>query len=702
MVYNDKYGVSYSEDRKILEKCPRDYEGEYIIPEGVIRIRENAFYRCSRLTSIIIPDSVTNIGYYAFKDCHSLSSINIPDSVTSIGWGVFDECTSLTTVNIPNSITCIRFDAFNGCSSLTSITIPNSIKSIEDRAFYGCNSLTSITIPNSVKKIGSFAFGGCGKLSSISVESGNTIYDSRNHCNAIIETATNTMICGCKNTIIPDSVTCIGNYAFWDCSALTVIEIPHSVTHIGESAFAGCCNLTCIKIPYSITYIRVGAFGGCGKLSSISVESGNTIYDSRNHCNAIIETATNTLIRGCKNTIIPDSVTCIRDFSNCHSLSSINIPDSVTSIEKYAFYGCIDLTSITLPDSVKSIEQFVFSRCDNLKEICIPKGQKARFLQMGLKRYEDIVVERDNEELTILLNLAKAYESGIGVSQNIAQSVLFYTQAAAKGCAEAAYRLAEWYQNGEVLPLDLNKALDLYKQAAKSGYKDAEEKAQKIQQKIEAEEKKQADYLAERQIAQAKPYYLFFDTETAGLPPKGKYNVPVTNPDFWPRLVQLAWILTDKEGRVLNRKSKIIYPNGFSIPASATAVHHITTEHAMQVGEPLRDVLGEFMRDLSQAEKIVCHNVEFDQHIVGAELYSMDMDYKALMNRPSICTKFVSTNFCALPNTNGHSGYKWPSLPELYQILFGRDFENAHDALADITATKDCFFELKRRGIIRE
>ena len=205
-----------------------------------------------------------------------------------------------------------------------------------------------------------------------------------------------------------------------------------------------------------------------------------------------------------------------------------------------------------------------------------------------------------------------------------------------------------------------------------------------------------------QKVEQEKPYYLFFDTETAGLPPKGMDDVPVTNPDFWPRLVQLAWILTDKEGRVLNRKSKIIYPNGFSIPTSATAIHHITTEHAMQVGEPLRDVLGEFKRDLLKAEKIVCHNVEFDQHIVGAELYSMDMEYKALMNKTSICTKLVSTNFCALPNTNGHSGYKWPSLQELYHKLFNKDFEDAHDALADITATKDCFFELKRRGIIRE
>ena len=137
-------------------------------------------------------------------------------------------------------------------------------------------------------------------------------------------------------------------------------------------------------------------------------------------------------------------------------------------------------------------------------------------------------------------------------------------------------------------------------------------------------------------------------------------------------------------------------------PADAVAVHGITTERAQREGLPLKDVLEEFAADLSLAEHVVGHNIDFDQHVVGAELCRLGMDFNALMDKPCTCTMKTTTNFCAIPNPNTYfGGYKWPSLQELYRKLFNRDFENAHDDLADITATKDCFFELKRRGIIR-
>lgn len=145
----------------------------------------------------------------------------------------------------------------------------------------------------------------------------------------------------------------------------------------------------------------------------------------------------------------------------------------------------------------------------------------------------------------------------------------------------------------------------------------------------------------------------------------------------------------------------IIKPDGFSIPADSVAVHGITTERALREGLPLNDVLEEFATDLSIAEYIVGHNIDFDQHIVGAELCRIGMNFNALMDKPCTCTMKTSTKFCAIPNPNIYfGGYKWPSLQELYQKLFNRSFEDAHDALADITATKDCYFELKRRGII--
>ena len=242
------------------------------MPNSVTSIGDYAFLDCSGLPSVIIPSRVTSIGYMAFYYCSSLTSVTIPNSVTSIGSAAFQGCKGLTSITIPNSVTTIGGKAFRGCSALTSIIIPHSVTRIESLAFAGCSGLTSVTIPSSVTWIGEGIFSGPSNLVSINVEPGNSNYNSRNNCNAIIETSTNTLKSGCQNTTIPNGVTTIGEYAFLNCSKLTTITIPNSMTKIKDEAFGYCNSLTSIHCKCEIPpYLHVTSFLGSNAYSSATL-----------------------------------------------------------------------------------------------------------------------------------------------------------------------------------------------------------------------------------------------------------------------------------------------------------------------------------------------------------------------------------------------------------------------------------------------
>ena len=288
--------------------------------------------------SVTIPSTlggkpVTSIGYRAFYYCSGLTSVTIPDSVTSIGWA-----------------------AFSGCSGLTSVAIPNSVTSIGSFAFSGCTNLNSVTIPNSVTNIGSSAFSGCSGLTSVT---------------------------------IPDSVTSIGYGAFSCCSGLTSVMIPNSVW-IGYEAFCGCSGLTNVTILGSVMGIGVGAFNDCNEslfdtatIPGVVLVGGAAI----GHTDSLSGDLDLTGVRGigdyafsdCSGLTsvkIPDTVTSIGNsaFENCDGLTSVKIPDTVTSIGYGAFSCCSGLTSVTIPDSVTSIGNSTFENCDGLTSVTIPNS----------------------------------------------------------------------------------------------------------------------------------------------------------------------------------------------------------------------------------------------------------------------------------------------------------------------------------------
>ena len=453
----------------------------------ITSIADYAFQNNSKITNLTIPNTITKIGSYAFEHCPKLKSIFIPKSVLSIGTRAFsedyevnmvvvdvdnpvydsrDNCNAINVTGsntlifgykdtvIPNSITTIGTYAFYDVrnrenldipygvktleknsffwSKIASISIPSSVESIGNHAMYGCEYLVNIIIPASVTSIGQYVLSYCTKLEKISVEKSNPIYNSNNNCNAIIETSTNTLLYGCQNTVIPDSVTKLSEYAFSHCKNITEIKIskniislsnrtfsgcnkvltiavdpdnpvydsrdncnaivetssntllvgcsntiiPNSVSIIADYAFAGLTNLTSINIPASVKKLSYTSFFECVNIDTFIVDPNNTVYDSRNNCNAIIETASNTLVRGCKNSTIPSTVTEIgcRSFYYVQKLNTITIPNSVKTIGNLAFNTCYDLATISIPTSVTYIGSKAFEGCDALTSITISSG----------------------------------------------------------------------------------------------------------------------------------------------------------------------------------------------------------------------------------------------------------------------------------------------------------------------------------------
>ena len=299
-------------------------------------IGDRAFEGCTALKSITIPNSVTSIGYGAFLGCDNLifpvhnahcfaympqsydGHYTIPSGIKQIASHSFYGCFLLTSITIPSSVTSIDDEAFCMCTGLTELTIPSSVTSIGKAAFWGCDALSAITIPRNVTSIGEGAFGFCQGLTSIVVETGNPKYDSRDHCNALIETASQTLLAGCPSTIIPDSVRTIGYEAFAGCDALTSIALPSSVTSIGDYAFYDCRRLRSVTIPAGVTSIGAGAF------------------------------------------------------KDCQGLSSVMLPDGVTTVGNEAFWGCSGLTELTIPASLKHIGDYAFCYCIGLSAVTIP------------------------------------------------------------------------------------------------------------------------------------------------------------------------------------------------------------------------------------------------------------------------------------------------------------------------------------------
>ncbi|MCR5350632.1 MAG: leucine-rich repeat domain-containing protein, partial [Acholeplasmatales bacterium] len=329
------------EDKKLKEYV--GYTENVIIPEGLVTEISSGAFKNSNIVSVTIPQDIKIIRNRCFEGCGKLKEVVMGDGVKTIGSYAFTGCDELKRVKLSNKLTSIGDYAFSRCKNLIEIDFPLSLEKIGDYAFSRCSSLRNIFIPENVSSIDSYTFRDCTAVSKVLVDKNNIYYDSRDNCNAIIEKDNDKLIFACKNATIPEGVKSIGEYAF---ASLTEFNIV---------------------IPASVTNISSEAFFECDKISSISVDFNNKVYDSRENCNGIIETETNTLLFGCSKTIIPDGI---------------------AAIERHAFYKCDDLKSITIPASVKRVGANAFESCKNLKEIIICCKRKAfRFIPPGYQEY---------------------------------------------------------------------------------------------------------------------------------------------------------------------------------------------------------------------------------------------------------------------------------------------------------------------------
>lgn len=694
------------------------------IPQSVKEINSKAFCGCYNLQSVVLPESLQYIYSETFMNCKSLRSISLPNHISHIGQKAFHGCNQLIELVVPESVSFISDEAFSQCTSLTIVKIFSKNIEISPTAFLGCLMINQLYLANFKPLIALASFADCTNLNFISpIDTGGfteqTISSSDLHKKLSKDIKYMSLfyrLFGMNITQMKWKDSIKNNKSFkepidsnwanyktkeqdlnyilsrnWEASNGIGLILGYNEYRAIDVDGVNLFLLECsdgedaldkfidefLKILGLPSYYPWVVYSGSGngfhiifkspdigdELDSLSLQP-NDKYDHGDG-NGLFKRIE---LRWCDHLVLPPS---LHVSGNQYSFRNRELP---TTQPKDVSLSQLDILLNTYTSKI------VFSKINfNNQTIFLAEKRKIysrhdSYLSPHETTKDSINWLKNSKSNESLNSLALRYLLGIDVNADIEKAKELFLKA---NTQTSLFNIVSLYACG-FYDCKYSEYLQLYNQIDKNIFK------KDLLDTI--------DTYASNNIK--IPLFLFFDTETTGLPIF--YDAPSSDTNNWPRLVQLSWVVTTEDGKIISKYNYIIKPEGFSIPSSSTNIHGITNQYAIDNGFSLKYVLGIFRKDLSKCAMIIGHNVDFDKKIIGAELIRLGKT-DVIQSFKSFCTMKSTVDFCKLP---GRYGYDYPELWQLYQILFKEKFEGAHNALNDVIATYRCFYELKKRALI--
>ena len=719
------------------------------LPEGLSIIESKAFMGCVSIEHINIPSTVEEIYHEAFKNCSALETISIPDNVFIIDYEVFLNCESLHEVHLPSHLTSIAMKAFSGCESLLSITIPNKVDVVDHEAFRDCVNLNCVIIESKVISIKPTAFLNCFSINRLYLANftPNIVISAFGDCtnlNIISPLADLYKIKSKDSTNYHDVHKDFASNLkymslYYRLFGMNITQMKWSKSLRNLKSFKEPINQNwkdykTIEQPLSdIINIDWSYSGGLGlvlgfnnyRALDFDIDSGfsfKIVYNDGTVDDFIIEILDRLglpldypwvirsgngygfhIIFKCEDIDATKNIDAISfepsdnyNYSNIRYFRRLELrwadhlvlpPSMHASGNQYRFRNSKLPEFPPLQLNLTQIDKIIFEYCGN-RQILKGKYGNIEFYYTKVEkicsRHDSYLTphEYSNDSISYLQGVnSPEGQNLLALKHLFAEDVQFDKELVLNYLEKShtqssIFNLLNLYACG-FFPCRRDKFNELYSKLDKELF---EEHIDLLLQN------------ADKHIPKSKTY-LFFDTETTGLPKD--YDAPPHDTDNWPRVVQLSWIITDEYQTIFSKHNCIVTPNGFSIPKESTLIHGITTEYAREHGMNIEDVIDMFIKDYNTVDYIVGHNVLFDKKVVEAEMYRTNNIYE-VYSPQYLCTMKGTVNFCELPDLY-NKGYRYPKLQELHFKLFGTNFSGAHDAFEDIKATMKCFWELKNR-----